>query len=192
MCIISTAQQARPNVMGQIEPWRAQLTSLSRVESTYSDREVKVGHATKGKWWRDVPALLLGVSRLCWFEPRMAREVMGSVGEVVEVGMGSGAWTEFEVCTKREATGRLSGERTVEGDIPWMPSAGRSAAARDTGWRCGQTRLERARTRTWGSQNSERHGVGWFRSGRMKMEMHVPTVHPPRRGCRRQKGSISP
>lgn len=33
----------------------------------------------------------------------MAREVMGSVGEVVEVGKGSGAWTGREVCTKRAA-----------------------------------------------------------------------------------------
>lgn len=40
---------------------------------------------------------------------------MGSVGEVVEVGMGSWAWTEFEVWTKREATGRLSGERERTG-----------------------------------------------------------------------------
>ena len=43
------------------------------------------------EWGGDVPALLVGVSRLCWFEPRMAREVMGSVGEVVEVGTVSGA-----------------------------------------------------------------------------------------------------
>ena len=35
---------------------------------------------------------------------------MGSVGDVVEVGMGSGARAAFEVCTEREATGALSGE----------------------------------------------------------------------------------
>lgn len=36
-CIISTAQQAKPKVIGHIEPWRAQLTILSRVERTYSE-----------------------------------------------------------------------------------------------------------------------------------------------------------
>ena len=34
--IISTAQHARPKVMGHIEPCRAQLTTLSRVDRTYS------------------------------------------------------------------------------------------------------------------------------------------------------------
>lgn len=39
--------------------------------------------------------------------------------------MGSGAWAEFELCTRREATGLLSGGP--------VGSAGRSAAARARG-----------------------------------------------------------
>mmetsp|Transcript_2818 Transcript_2818/g.4088 ORF Transcript_2818/g.4088 Transcript_2818/m.4088 type:complete len:81 (-) Transcript_2818:73-315(-) len=35
-CIISTAQQARPKVIGQIEPVRAQFTSLSMEDTTNS------------------------------------------------------------------------------------------------------------------------------------------------------------
>jgi hypothetical protein len=35
-CIISTAQQARPKVMGQREPLRAQLTRSSTLLTTYS------------------------------------------------------------------------------------------------------------------------------------------------------------
>lgn len=36
MCIISTAQQARPKVIGQMEPRRAQLRRSSTLEITYS------------------------------------------------------------------------------------------------------------------------------------------------------------
>jgi hypothetical protein len=35
-CIISTAQHARPNVMGQSDPLRAQFTKSSTLETTYS------------------------------------------------------------------------------------------------------------------------------------------------------------
>lgn len=38
-CIISTAQQARPKVMGQIEPALAQLTTVSNLDTTYSIEE---------------------------------------------------------------------------------------------------------------------------------------------------------
>jgi len=41
--------------------------------------------------------MLPAVSKLCWFEPWTAREMMGSVGDTVEAGMGSGA---FGVCTR--------------------------------------------------------------------------------------------
>lgn len=58
MCIISTAQHAKPNVIGHIEPCRAQLTILSIVDKTYS-------------------ALFLGVSRLNWLLPCCARVVIG-------------------------------------------------------------------------------------------------------------------
>ncbi len=36
MCIISTAQQAKPKVMGHMEPVRAQFINASTLESTYS------------------------------------------------------------------------------------------------------------------------------------------------------------
>ncbi|KAG9157305.1 hypothetical protein Leryth_004963 [Lithospermum erythrorhizon] len=36
VCIISTAQQASPNVMGQMDPVRAQFIRLSTFEITYS------------------------------------------------------------------------------------------------------------------------------------------------------------
>lgn len=36
MVILTTAQQAKPKVMGQIEPSRAQLTTRSTVDKTYS------------------------------------------------------------------------------------------------------------------------------------------------------------
>ena len=36
VCIISTAHQARPNVMGQIEPFRAQFAKSSRDDTTNS------------------------------------------------------------------------------------------------------------------------------------------------------------
>lgn len=36
MCIISTAQQASPNVMGQIEPRRAQFMRSSTLDTTNS------------------------------------------------------------------------------------------------------------------------------------------------------------
>lgn len=35
-CIISTAQQAKPKVIGQIDPLRAQLTSWSTLDTTNS------------------------------------------------------------------------------------------------------------------------------------------------------------
>ncbi len=38
LCIISTAQQARPNVIGQIEPLRAQFTRASNLDKTISGR----------------------------------------------------------------------------------------------------------------------------------------------------------
>ena len=60
-----------PNVMGHMEPCRAQLAILSNVESTYS-------------------ALFEGVSKLSWFEPRFAICVMGSAGLVESVGMVEG------------------------------------------------------------------------------------------------------
>ena len=55
--------QNAPNVMGHIDPCRAQLAILSSVESTYS-------------------ALFAGVSKLSWFEPSFAMCVMGSAGSV--------------------------------------------------------------------------------------------------------------
>ena len=60
-----------PNVMGHMDPCRAQLAILSNVESTYS-------------------ALFEGVSKLSWFEPRFAICVMGSAGLVESVGMVEG------------------------------------------------------------------------------------------------------
>jgi len=62
MCIISTAQHAKPKVIGHIDPCRAQLTTLSIVERTYS-------------------ALFLGVSRDNWLLPLMAKAVIGVVVE---------------------------------------------------------------------------------------------------------------
>lgn len=60
-----------PNVMGHIEPCRAQLAILSRVESTYSAR-------------------LEGVSKLICVEPRFAIWVIGSAGSVELVGVVEG------------------------------------------------------------------------------------------------------
>jgi hypothetical protein len=44
-CIISTAQHARPKVIGQSEPRRAQLTSVSTLDTTYSPPEGAGGAA---------------------------------------------------------------------------------------------------------------------------------------------------
>lgn len=97
----------------------------------------------------------------------MAREVVGSVWEV---GMGSCAWTEFEVCTRREAMGRLSrgeceGERTYRG---CRVQVGVLQHGRLDG-EVNRHVFEMARGRTWCSQSSERHiqmlGVGWLHCG---------------------------
>lgn len=75
-----------------------------------------------------------------------------------------------------------------------MPSAGRSAAARETEWRGGKTRFEMAETRTWCSQNSERHIKfdGLTEDAGKDGDVCVPTNNPPGWGCRHQKGRISP
>ena len=65
--IISTAQHARPKVMGHIDPCLAQLTILSRVVRTYS-----ASHQRKLKFEdqkASSPAPLRGVSRLIWLDP---------------------------------------------------------------------------------------------------------------------------
>ena len=71
-----------PKVIGHIEPWRAQLTTLSRVDNAYSDyaceqtdHEHRSFHA---------PALFRGCSKLNWLEPCFAMLVMGLVAEVDE------------------------------------------------------------------------------------------------------------
>jgi hypothetical protein len=79
---------------------------------------------------------------------------MGSVGEVVEVGTGSGV----EVCTKRGATGRLAKREGGREDIPRVASAGRSAARATRG---GQPRLDAARSDMNGRGSGEDASV-WF------------------------------
>lgn len=75
-----------------------------------------------------------------------------------------------------------------------MPSAVRSVAARETEWRGEQTCLEMAGTRTWCSQNSERH-IKLDGSLRTRVKMHmwsVPTENPPWRGCCPRRGVLAP
>jgi hypothetical protein len=75
MCIISTAQQASPKVIGHMEPCLAQLTTLSAVaacisgyvkdEVSRSQKEVYI-HSTYS-----IP--FLGVSKLSWLLPFCAK-----------------------------------------------------------------------------------------------------------------------
>jgi len=62
--IISTAQQAKPNVIGHIEPCLAQLTTLSIVERTYSEKQSPVSSITGHPAQQSSPAPFFGVSRL--------------------------------------------------------------------------------------------------------------------------------
>lgn len=86
MCIISTAQQARPKVIGHIDPCRAQLTTLSSVDRTYStyDQLKSTPRPNSGASRYDLPAPLRGVSRLSWLDPCCAIRVTGFVTDGVE------------------------------------------------------------------------------------------------------------
>jgi hypothetical protein len=66
--IISTAQHARPNVIGHIEPCRAQLTTLSRVDRTYSAGSATaagVRVAGRARQGPQRPSLLLSLHLTC-------------------------------------------------------------------------------------------------------------------------------
>ena len=71
-----------PKVIGHIEPWRAQLTTLSRVDKAYSDYACKQTDREHNGF--HAPALFRGCSKLNWFEPCFAMLVMGLVAEVDE------------------------------------------------------------------------------------------------------------
>ena len=115
---------------------------------------------------------------------------MGSVGEVVEVGTGSGAWTEFEVCTKRDATGPLSWGGWEREDIP--ASAGRSAAARATAERWAGGLGDGADTHLVLSEQRATWIMPSWMGKRVKMDWAAPTEHPPRGGCYFRTGIVSP
>lgn len=121
MCIISTAQQARPlrdkhelaclnnmnscyipKVIGHIEPCRAQFTTLSSVDNTYSEQK-EASYLERVPYeysYLHSPALFCGVSKLNWLEPRMAMWVTGSSGFVEWVETSGGGADE---CTLRDA-----------------------------------------------------------------------------------------
>lgn len=92
----------RPKVIGHIEVWRAQLTTLSRVDNTYSDCTCEQTDRNHSGF--HVPALFRGCSKLNWFEPCFAMLVMGLVAEVdEETSSGEGEGVGVDECRERRA-----------------------------------------------------------------------------------------
>lgn len=105
MCIISTAQHAKPNVIGHIEPWRPQLAILSNVDRTYSvPQPRRVNHILGGHrlHYRNIPALFCGSRTLNCVDPRSAMVVIGSFG-FVEYNGASFEEVGLEECKERRA-----------------------------------------------------------------------------------------
>ena len=74
-----------PKVIGQSDPRRAQLTTLSTVDRTYSGQ---VGKKTSQRSADTrAPALFWGCSKLSWLDPCFARLVIGVTADVVDVGI---------------------------------------------------------------------------------------------------------